>query len=50
MLEDNPLDAAVIQKTLSRIPFQTSFTLTTTASEYIEKLHQQDYDLILSDY
>jgi two-component system sensor histidine kinase UhpB len=50
MLEDNPMDAAIIQKILSRIPFPTSFTLTTTASEYIEKLHQQDYDLILSDY
>lgn len=50
MLEDNPMDAAVIQKTLSRIPYQTTFTLTATASEYMEKLHQQDYDLILSDY
>src|SRR5690348_7043091 len=50
MLEDNPMDAAVIQKVLSKIPFHTTFTLTTTASEYLEKLHQQDYDLILSDY
>jgi two-component system sensor histidine kinase UhpB len=50
MLEDNPMDAAVIQKILSRIPFQTSFTLTTTAKEYMEKLNRQDYDLILSDY
>jgi len=50
MLEDNPMDAAVIRKTLSRIPFHTCFTLTTTAGEYLEKLHQQDYDLILSDY
>jgi PAS domain S-box-containing protein len=50
MLEDNPMDAAVIQKTLSTASFPIRFTLTTNANEYIEKLQQQEYDLILSDY
>jgi two-component system, NarL family, sensor histidine kinase UhpB len=50
MLEDNRLDALVIQKALSKISWPTEVTLTSNAVEYIEKLHQQDYDLILSDY
>lgn len=50
MLEDNPMDAAAIKKTLSKIAYSTTFTLTTTANEYMEKLNQQQYDLILSDY
>lgn len=50
LLEDNPLDVAVILKTLTRLPFETEYTITGSAKEYIEKLNEQDYDLILSDY
>lgn len=50
LLEDNPLDVAVILKTLSGIPFDTDYTITSSAKEYIEKLNQRSYDLILSDY
>ena len=50
MLEDNPIDIKVIIKTLSRLSFETHFTITGSAKEYIEKLNRQDYDLILCDY
>lgn len=50
MLEDSPLDVTVILKTLSRLPFETEYTITSSAKEYTEKLNQQDYDLILCDY
>lgn len=50
MLEDNPLDALAIQKILSWLPYPTDFTITSTAGEYMEKLNNNYYDLILSDY
>lgn len=50
LLEDNPLDVAVILKTLAKLPFDTDYTITSSANEYIEKLNQHNYDLILSDY
>jgi len=50
MLEDSPLDVTVILKTLSKLPFETEFSITSSAKEYIDKLNQQDYDLILCDY
>jgi two-component system, NarL family, sensor histidine kinase UhpB len=50
LLEDNPLDVAVILKTLSKLKFDTDYTITSSAKEYIEKLNQYDFDLILSDY
>jgi two-component system, NarL family, sensor histidine kinase UhpB len=50
MLEDNLLDALVIQKTLSKIPFDTSITLISSGSDYIDKLNHEEYDLILCDY
>lgn len=50
MLEDNPLDITAIRKTLSKLSFETEYTITSSAKEYIEKLNQQDYDLILCDY
>jgi two-component system sensor histidine kinase UhpB len=50
LLEDNPMDITVILKTLTHLPFETDYTITSTAKDYVEKLHQQDYDLILCDY
>jgi two-component system sensor histidine kinase UhpB len=50
MMEDSALDIAVILKTLSGLPFETEYTITNSAKEYVEKLNQQDYDLILCDY
>ena len=50
MLEDNPLDITAILKTLSRLSFETEYTITGSAKEYIEKLNEYDYDLILCDY
>jgi two-component system sensor histidine kinase UhpB len=50
MLEDNPLDAAVIQKVISKISYEIQVTLTGSADEYMEQLNKNEYDLILSDY
>jgi two-component system, NarL family, sensor histidine kinase UhpB len=50
MLEDNPLDALVIRKAVSKISFDTEITLITTGRDYIDKLNHPDYDLILCDY
>jgi two-component system sensor histidine kinase UhpB len=50
MLEDNPMDVAAIQKTLSCLCFPIDLTLTRTAGEYTAKLREGTYDLILSDY
>jgi two-component system, NarL family, sensor histidine kinase UhpB len=50
MLEDNPLDALIIQKTVSKIPFQTEIILISSGRDYIDKLNHPDYDLILCDY
>lgn len=50
MLEDNPIDIAVIKKTLSKIPFQLEFTIVNSGKEYIDKFNENVYDLILCDY
>jgi two-component system, NarL family, sensor histidine kinase UhpB len=50
MLEDNPLDVSVIIKTLSRSPFETEYTIVHSGHDYIHKLDEQAFDLILCDY
>jgi two-component system, NarL family, sensor histidine kinase UhpB len=50
MLEDNPIDVAVIKKTLSKIPFQLEFTTVNSGKEFISKFNEEIYDLILCDY
>jgi two-component system sensor histidine kinase UhpB len=50
MLEDSPLDVAVIQKMLGQTPFQFEFTVTKNGKDYTEKLSHYDYDVILCDY
>jgi two-component system, NarL family, sensor histidine kinase UhpB len=50
MLEDNPLDAIIIQKMLSRASFSTEFTVTSSGEEYINRLNDHQFDLILCDY
>jgi two-component system, NarL family, sensor histidine kinase UhpB len=50
MLEDNPIDARIIQKTLSHASFPTEFTVTASGEEYIHRLNEHPFDLILCDY
>ena len=50
MLEDNLLDVSIILKILSKTSFQFECNVVGSGDEYISKLDQQDYDVILCDY
>jgi len=50
MLEDSALDVSVIIKTLSASSASFEYTIVASGQEYSNKLEQQDFDIILSDY
>jgi two-component system, NarL family, sensor histidine kinase UhpB len=50
MLEDNPLDAKIIQKTLTKCAFKTECTVVDSGMEYIRLLEEESFDVILSDH
>jgi len=49
-LEDNPLDAQLIQSTLASENLESNITITKTKNEFIEALNSQKFDLIIGDY
>ena len=50
MLEDNPIDARIIQRHLSNSGLQFHCTLVSSGKEFIASLGQHKYDVILSDH
>jgi two-component system sensor histidine kinase UhpB len=50
LLEDNAVDASIIQKVLSRAAFHFQCTIATTGNDYKKLLAKNSYDLILSDH
>jgi len=50
MLEDSPMDASIILKTLSNFALNFECTVVSSGSEYINKLNQGRFDIILCDY
>lgn len=48
-LEDNDLDAEIIQNILQEEGIECSITKAASKKEYFSKIHQYDYDIILSD-
>jgi two-component system, NarL family, sensor histidine kinase UhpB len=50
MLEDSPLDARIIQKTLSNSLNDFEFTVVNNGNDYTAKLNEQEFDVILCDY
>lgn len=50
MLEDNPLDSLAIEKILSSENIGAVFVKVKTGKDYVSKLEQESFDLILSDH
>lgn len=50
LLEDNSADATLSLRELTRAGFEIDSEIVTTSKEFIERLHSQQYDLILADY
>ncbi|MGC2330926.1 MAG: PAS domain S-box protein [Candidatus Acidiferrales bacterium] len=50
LVEDNPADAELCLHTLDKSQFEIQCDVVTTADEFVRKLKQTTYDVILSDY
>lgn len=50
LLEDDPVDAELMRSHLLESGLDAEFTEVSTREAYIQALHEQEYDLILSDY
>jgi two-component system sensor histidine kinase UhpB len=50
MLEDSPFDTRIIQNLLNRSGISIELITVTTGKDYIQKLHEQHFDIILCDY
>lgn len=50
LLEDNIADAKLSLRELARAGFEVDSEVVSTSKEFIERLHSQQYDLLLADY
>jgi DNA-binding NtrC family response regulator len=50
MLEDSALDVSIILKILTNLSLPFECSVVESQDEYINKLEQQEFDIILSDY
>ena len=50
MLEDNPLDAIVIEKQLSNCGLLIDLTIVSSGKDYVYQLNRQTWDLVLCDH